>query len=469
MNYRNWDFTDEQIPETFVLIVYEDGDEILEKEFSSLSFDSSDVIEKSFPFENNEGVSFYLVAIITQNGVEINIETEDYYYDMDRIEFNLVNVEQKETPLSLDFYMPTLSYTKTTSSILFDLADSDKIIPLIDITQLDRFDEYAADELINYLHYLDLNGIEKIINNKERDEIKKLRKEQKSIQGEASAKIPDYEYLAMEFLEVIKLFTRINDKTKVIPCFTWGDASNFTALQLFNDALKDEYQTLAIRVVEFSNFQNQLSSIRAMADFHIILDMNTNKDLSFIEPKIKQVQTESFQKIIYLGTPFTAQELSISIHSGDINTNVIRDNTSLMILKSLYALGYTDVKYGDYCGYDRRTLIKHPKGGTPTARVVLLSLEPTETILIRRGWDSRDKLIGTGGRTLIGSKFSMTRLLKDIHDGFVDHEMGIQYLDETTIDVDEALKDQYPDNTSAGIIKTWCLRHNISAICKTYL
>ena len=99
----------------------------------------------------------------------------------------------------------------------------------------------------------------------------------------------------------------------------------------------------------------------------------------------------------------------------------------------------------------------------------MLSLEPTETILIRRGWDSRDRKVRAGGRTLIGAKHSMNRLLKDLHDRVVDFEKGVKYLDEALVDVDEALKSQYPDNTSAGVLKTWCLRHNITAIKESYL
>ena len=469
MNYRNWDFSDDQLPENFIITIYEDGIGIYEQEYSLSNFSIVDNGEDKVEFfDNKDGVNFDLVTFVSKDGIEVSIETEDFFYDLDRIDFDLVQVEQEEEKLSLDFYMPTLSYTKTTSSLLYGLPN-EKIVPLIDIVQLDRFKEYVGDDLINYLHYLDLEGIEKITNQEHRNAIIKQRKEEKKEIGKAVTEIPDQEYSDMNFDEIIALFKSIKNKNNVIPCFTWNDKSDIGILKAFYEKLKDDFSAFSIRVVEFLNLKRDISRIRAIDDFHIILDMNTNRDLDPIESIIAIVKDEHFSNIIYLGTPFVAQDLTISSNSLNINSNVIKANTSIRVKKDLNKLGHSDVKYGDYCGYDRRTIIKHPKGGTPTARVVLLSLEPSETILIRRGWDSRDKIIRPGGRTLIGAKRSMNRLLKDLHDGLVDFENNIKYLDETLVDVDEALKEQYPDNTSAGVLKTWCLRHNICAIKESYL
>ncbi len=469
MNYRNWDFTDDQLPESFIIAIYEDGIEIHEQEYSLSDFSITDNgVDKIEPFYNQDGVNFELITFISKYGIEVSIETEDYYYDMDRIEFDLVQIEQEEEQLTLDFYMPTLSYTKTTSSLLYGLPD-EKVVPLIDITQLNRFNEYSDDDLIDYLHYLDLEGIEKVINQKDIDATIKRRKEEKKEIGQQVTRIPDKEYNDMNFDEIIALFKSIKKKENVIPCFTWNDRSDIRILKAFYEKLKDDFLSFSIRIVEFLNLKKFISNIRAIADFHIILDMNTSKDVDPIESLVMTVKNEHFSNIIYLGTPFIAQDLTIPSDSLNINSNVIKVNTSIRVKKDLNKLGHSDVKYGDYCGYDRRTIIKHPKGGTPTARVVLLSLEPTETILIRRGWDSRDRIVRAGGRTLIGAKRSMNRLLKDLHDGRVDFENKIKYLDETLVDVDEALKKQYPDNTSAGVLKTWCLRHNIRAIKENYL
>jgi hypothetical protein len=35
---------------------------------------------------------------------------------------------------------------------------------------------------------------------------------------------------------------------------------------------------------------------------------------------------------------------------------------------------FPDLKYGDYCGFDRKTVSSMPSGGRPTARIVLCSL-----------------------------------------------------------------------------------------------
>jgi hypothetical protein len=468
MNYRNWDFSDDQIPENFIIVVYENGNEIYEKEFEASTFDINNGEDKIEFFNNEDGINFDLVVFVSKYGIEISIETDDVYYNMDRIEFDLVQMEQEEESFSLDFYMPTLSYTKTTGSLLYGLPN-EKLVPLIDITQLNRFKEYENDELIDYLHYLDLEGIEKITNEEERKNAIDQRRQEKKDIGEHITIVPEHQYCDMNFDEVIELYKRIKKKKNVIPCFTWGDKSDISVLKAFYNELKDSYPIIAIRIVEFLTLKINISKIKEIADFHIILDMNTNKDISPISSIIATVKYENFSHIIYLGTPFIAQDLSISSDSVNINSNVIKINTSLRVKRQLDSLGHKDIKYGDYCGYDRRTLIKHPKGGTPTARVVLLSLEATETILIRRAWDSRDKKIRPDGRTLIGSKKSMNRLLKDLNNGDLDFEKSIKYLDEILIDVDDALKNQYPENTSAGVLKTWCLRHNIYAIKEVYL
>ena len=251
----------------------------------------------------------------------------------------------------------------------------------------------------------------------------------------------------------------IKNNENVLPCFIWNDKSDIRILNSFYKELKDNFSTFAIRMVEFLNLKKHITNIRTITDFHIILDMNTSKDIDFIESIITTIKHENFSSIIYLGTPFIGQDLTIPSDSLNINSNVIKVNTSIRVKKDLDKLGHTDVKYGDYCGYDRRTLIKHPKGGTPTARVVLLSLEPTETILIRRGWDSRDRIVRAGGRTLIGAKHSMNRLLKDLHDGVVDFEKGVKYLDEALVDVDEALKSQYPGKIIQREVKVCIAAH----------
>lgn len=182
MNYRNWDFSDDQIPENFIIVVYENGNEIYEKEFEASTFDINNGEDKIEFFNNEDGINFDLVVFVSKYGIEISIETDNVYYNMDRIEFDLVQMEQEEESFSLDFYMPTLSYTKTTGSLLYGLPN-EKLVPLIDITQLNRFKEYENDELIDYLHYLDLEGIEKITNEEERKNAIDQRRQEKKILG----------------------------------------------------------------------------------------------------------------------------------------------------------------------------------------------------------------------------------------------------------------------------------------------
>lgn len=471
MNFKEWDFS-EQSWGDLEAVVYDNGIEIARLEVpsrlvsESSSRDTVNEINETIAYEELE---LAIRIIASSSGVYIAVEASNDYFDMNNLEVDLAykEEEKKVDKFKLDFYMPVLSYTRTTSSLLYGITD-ENVVPLIDITQKDRFDDYNEDELIDFLHYLDMNGVERILNEERRNEVKNTRKDEKRSYGKASTPIPDPEYGEMSLDEVIALFKSIKNKVNVIPCFTWGLGSDLKALKLFYNSLNNEFDKLALRIVDFTGLKYDLEKIHDLYNFHIILDMNTNNDVNMIQGLIDLVQSCQFDFIIYLGTPFGMLDISMSVSRNEVNINNIKMNIPLKIQMYLYANEY-NIKYGDYCGYDRRTLISHPKGGTPTARVVLLSLEPTETILIRRGWDSRDKIVRPGYRDLMGAKHSMTRLLKDIQEGKLDKENGIKYLDAELIDADHALKEQYPINTSAGNIKTFCLRHNIMALKHCYI
>lgn len=205
--------------------------------------------------------------------------------------------------------------------------------------------------------------------------------------------------------------------------------------------------------------------------FTVILDFDTLLNLEEIKNTINEFKKYSFKSIISLSTTFESSDLTISYNNlAEINSNVIKDNFGLINYFLLTNTpNFEKIGYGDYCGFDRKSLERYVSYAIPSARVVLLSLDKiSKTTLLRRGWDDNDRTM-IGGRFKFGWKFSMAKLLHDLHTGKADKEAGIRYLDNENIDVDSALKDQYPNNTTPANIKMMCMRHNIIAIKNQYL
>ncbi|PZP12299.1 MAG: hypothetical protein DI602_09735 [Aliarcobacter butzleri] len=413
----------------------------------------------------------YSIDITSSNaGTYIQIESED---DSDEIyDFEIFidnkedNITQSIEDFKIELYVPTLSYTNTTGAVLYEQTN-DKIIPIIDVETEEKFNKYLKDEIIiSSKHFLDISSIKETSNKEEIEFAKLKRKDEKRLQGKMNTILPSPIQKFMELNSKVNYLKRIQDKDKVIPIFKWDENSNLDILKNFIDGLRSDYKEIALRVSSIMSFLENIEKIYNLYSIHLILDLNTNFYIDEIKYIILNIQKYSFANIIYLGAQFNTDE--ISIPRDYANKNFISQNQPLLIYKLIWQDNEINqnIGYGDYCGFDRKTITEMPSGGRATGRVVLSSIDKSMKLLIRRGW-SDDDITGDGttGRRKIGYRHSMQRLLKDIQDGHLDYDsFGSRFMNEEICDADYSLKDYYPDITSPGIIKTLCFRHNVFSI-----
>jgi hypothetical protein len=375
-------------------------------------------------------------------------------------------IDTEESKLVIPFYMPTMTYTNLASSIVFDI-DNPNIIPLFDIDSKDRLDSYKLDDLISFQHFLDLEFMDEITNKKEIEEAIKLRKQEAKIHGAGNqiTTKPNREYKNLVSSEIIKEYIDIKEKGIIIPVLNWKRAN-----ETINDVklILEHFSNIAIRITtSYSKFSDYLGTLKEdlkkyRSNIYIIFDMNNNFAIEQFDQLIKS--TSVIFKTIYLGAQFSASDISKKRKDPvETDINHISPNKPLEIFKKL--LNETEVYgYGDYCGFDRKTITRS-SGGRPTARVVLASIDKSKKMLVRRSWDGRD-LKSNKSQGLI---YSMNKLMLDIKNGILDKQDGVLFLNEESYDTDEALKEFSPDRPSAGVLKTICLRHNYLSVKNNFM
>ncbi|NLK67433.1 MAG: hypothetical protein GX282_08175 [Campylobacteraceae bacterium] len=471
VNYRVWNFIDN---EDIYLYDIDNIKIIIYKNDMEIYYDSLSKILNDKDFIKPENISISASIDSGDKSLEISIMSDDRLLDLGIFDVDFVEEIGYEIDYieKINFYMPTISYTKTTSSLLYGLTDSNSIIPLIDITLEDRYEDYLKDELIDYKHFLDLSFME---GDKNKELREKIKAENLGKKREEKQKLPEKENIALEQSDIINKYLQTQKEGKnAIPTLCIDTYNGDYDIESFYDKLNGAYSEFAVRVVYRRNFDYSeiIDKLASIADtFTVVLDFDTLLDLEEIKNTINEFKKYSFKRIISLSTTFESSDLTISYNnSAEINSNVIKDNFSLInYFLLINTPNFEEIGYGDYCGFDRKSLERYISYAIPSARVVLLSLDSiSKTVLLRRGWDNKDRTM-IGGRFKFGWKFSMTKLLHDLHTGKADKEVGIRYLDSENIDVDGALKDQYPNNTTPANIKMMCMRHNIIAIKNQYL
>ncbi len=433
--------------------------------------DSLNTETSTFEFNNID----YQINITSSNvGTYITLESIEESDDIDDLEIYIDYHDEEEysqrSILNIDLYVPTLSFTNTTSSVLYNLASSRKILPLIDIETVDKFNTYIKDELIDYRHFLDIYSMKDMDNREQRENAKVKRKKEKKELGKMVTLIPQPIEKFINENSKINYLKEIENKTNIIPVFKWDDNANLDDFKSFVMRLNGEYPEIGLRVSSLRSFFNNISEIPKIYDIYLILDLNTNFDKDKIKNLIVDIQELSFLHIIYLGAQFDVED--ITIPRDDTNDNIINSNQPLLVYESIFddTRIQRTIGYGDYCGFDKKTITEMPAGGRGTARVVLSSLDDSKKVLIRRGWDdtdiTKDKLTG---KIKLGYGKSMKKLLKDISLGELDYEHNSKFMDVDICDADISLKDFYPDITTPGVIKTLCFRHNVFSIKYNYI
>lgn len=429
---------------------------------------------------NIEGNDLILTIDLSASNILIVIEDENIEnyindsFDLNDFDFAL-NFEDEETQISLQipFYMPTITYTNLASSIVYDV-DHQNVIPLFDVDSLERFESYQNDEIITFNHFLDLEFSDKVANQEMIDQAVSQRKEEKKVYGQQVTVIPEKNHQKLTNSEIIDSYNRIENKSLVIPVLNWDRDEN-----IIDDiiALDESFEYIALRVSSsYGRFVDFIETLKErftnnLDDFYIIFDMNNNFALEQYQAGIIST-SKVFNKVIYLGAQVSASDIS-KARGSETNINHIFNNKPLEIFESLSNIASQEESniygYGDYCGFDRKS-ISRSKGGRPTARVVLTSVDKCKKMLVRRAWEEEDSKKDSKGNELsTGLIHSMNRLMFDIQNGELDQVSGIVFLDPENYDTDEALKEFYPQRPAAGLLKTICLRHNYLSIVKNFM
>jgi hypothetical protein len=428
------------------------------------SFDiSTGYLDNNFIFEE---VDYQIKIGTSDSNTIITISTESEDNQLNNFIFEIECNHEDNHELNISYYVPTAPFTNSLSSTFFGLADNKQIIPMIDIENESKLNNYNKDELINFKHFLDLSSIKITLNKEAREEAKILRKQERKNKQEMKTVIPDLLEEPMKIDDIIIRFKEIKKKEQVIPVFLWDSNTKIDKLKIFYNYLKKGgYEEFAIRIVSYGNFIHQKSEIKGLHDFIIFADLDTNFNIDYIKNYIDNIK-DDFSNIVYLGAHFLTSQMTIP--RSDTNNNKIFDNMPLSVYKKLIK-DYPALNYGDYCGFDRKTLSSMPRFGVPTARVILEALIGSEKLLIRRGWDELDISLSLSGKEAIGYSNSMSMLLRDIQNGLLDKEDNFLFMDEKLCDADNALKSYYPDKTTPGEIKTLCMRHNVFSIKHNYI
>lgn len=471
MRYREWDLSDVTFGNAQVAILYKDNEierfDIPIANFGEKYFDSINADVGHFEYN---GLDFEITIASSNVGVNISIEllSDKNSSILNDFDINIMFDEEinELENLNMSYYVPVVPYTTTMSSAFYGIADNAKVVPMYDIENESKLSSYKEDDLLDFMHYLDISSIQYVVNKGDYNEIKAQRKKEKKETGAMITPYPELIQKTRSIIEKIQILKSLENKKLIIPVFLWDTDSTLKELTSFREKLKDEFKNFAIRI--YSNqlqFIENIEEVEHKENIHILMDMDTNYNIKDIKNFIDKYDHHGFKKIIYLGAQFKPNNISIS--RDNTNYNHVLPNQTLLTFEAIQK-DKSIIGYGDYCGFDRKTLSEMPKGGRPSARVVLCSLDKTKQILIRRGWDDRDKKI-IKGRESIGAIHSMERLLCDIKNGLLDKVSNSVFMNTNLCDADAALKSFCPKREKAGIIKTLCIRHNIGSIKHFYL
>jgi hypothetical protein len=469
MRERIEDFPHIPVGESILVISY--GSEAIESfMLPSIIFEDKHVdtiVEDEFSFDF-ESIEYQIDVFSSNAGTQITISTEYNDSAIDDFEMEIEEIPPEEAN-KVTYYVPTAPFTKTLSSALYGLADDTTIIPMIDVENENKFNDYLEDDLVYFTHFLDISSLKYVVNQELREQVKEERKQEKKDIGHMSTPLPPVEEDVISLDEKVKKYKLIKDKEKVIPVYLWNEHATISDLIYFVQELQEDFPRFSIRILDKNTFLDNIKKIKLIYEFIIFMDLNTNFNTKNIKTYLDKFLLY-FDDIIYLGAHFLSSQMSVPPNA--LNKNHVRENFPMAVYQELLKY-FSNLKYGDYCGFDRKTLSSLPKGGRPSARVILEDLDCSKKILIRRGWDDKDKTISKeSGKIRLGVIHSMHKLLCDIQNGVLDQAPqpnGNIFMDEIICDADDALKSYCPERTTPGEVKTLCIRHNIISVKHNYM
>ncbi|MHB1693126.1 MAG: hypothetical protein ACYCUW_04495, partial [bacterium] len=202
MKINRWDFCD--MPrEGFIRVVdISVNGEIIE------SFNIPDRLpeDKMLDYFFYENIKYEINFKSLTDGVRIIILTESEDNNLNDFELNTEYHQEISQKIKITLYIPTAPFTNTLSTALYGLTDNEKVLPMIDIENKTKFDNYVKDELLNFKHYLDLSSMKYTTNQPDREEAKALRKREKHQTGMMSTCLPEIIEEQMPLQDIIGKF-----------------------------------------------------------------------------------------------------------------------------------------------------------------------------------------------------------------------------------------------------------------------
>lgn len=400
------------------LIVKKDDDEIYSTKVPLPDFSADTISETQesiiHKFDDRDDLNYELIL-----NVEFGSITYDLYCD-EYLENCIVNLETDSDESSvaeksyINTYVPLIKYTQKTKELVdktLSNAYNKDIFPLIDVRKEKNIEKYLNDNF-KIPHFLDLCDLSIVVNEEEREKIKKYKKEHRGEENLPNLP-PEEEVSAYQEL-IINYYIKLKEKLEFIPVCRINTESPPT-LEYFKNVtdLLATFSSVAIRVISHKNFILNIQSylapfINILENSYIIIEFSGINDKEERNIINNMISLNTGIQIIY--TKETTDFQNYTIH---INKKNIFPNTSLSSYIDRLSDCSNKIWYSDYCGYDRDTAVDYVIGMKPSASLYLLDKNDALQILILKIKESSER------GTAAWSK-SMNFLIEIIHSGKLD-------------------------------------------------
>lgn len=440
------------------LIVKKDDDEIYSTKVPLPDFNADTISETQesiiHKFDDSDDLNYELVLYVEFGSITYDLYCDEYQENCivnlitDSDEFS---IQEKSY---INTYVPLIKYTQKTKEIVdktLSSASNKDIFPLIDVRKEKNIEKYLNDNF-SIPHFLDLCDLSIVINEQEREDIKKYKKEHRG--EENLPELPPEEEISAYKEQIIRNYIKLEEKIDFIPVYRINTESP-PSLEYYKNVtnLLNHFKSVAIRIVNHNNFVLNIQSylapfINILENSYIIIEfsgINDKEERAIIN---NMISLNTGIQIIYAKETTDFQNYKIHI-----NKKNVFPNTSLSSFIDRLADCSNNIWYSDYCGYDRDTAVEYVIGMKPSASLYLLDKNDALQILILKIKESSER------GTAAWSK-SMNFLIDIIHSGKVDKK----FLDKNHCDACNELS-TLPKQTLASA-KFLSMLHNCITIAK---
>ncbi|MDK2042084.1 hypothetical protein [Aliarcobacter butzleri] len=407
-------FIDEQTK----LIVKKDDIEIYSTNLPLPDFNADSINETQetifHEFSDNDDLCYELILYAEFGSITYDLYCDEYN---ENCTINLVT-DSSEFFVSeksyINTYVPLIKYTQKTKELIektVSSASNKDIFPLIDIRKEKNIKKYIEDDF-KIAHFLDLCDLTIVINEEERENIKRYKKEHRG--EENLPELPLEEEVSAYKKKIIDSYIDLKTKVDFIPVYRI-DTKYPSDLEYFKNVIEllKFFKSIAIRVINHENFILNIQSylapfLEVLDNSYIIIEFSGINDKEERNILNYMIALNTGMQIIYVKETTDFQNYKIHI-----NKKNIFPNTSLSSYIDRLSDSSSNIWYSDYCGYDRDTAIDYIIGMKPSASLYLLDKNDALQILVLKIKDSSER------GTAAWSK-SMNSLIDIIKVGSID-------------------------------------------------